>query len=151
MELKLKFGVDNIFFSMSPHVIESIIGKPDVTKEIYKEDDIKKILIYNKQKLRLHFYKIENYRLSYIETTSEELTYTNLKIINESIDVVKKTILGKLITKWEIEEYDSFSVHFNEENWISLKVEFGVVDGVEIGVLFKDNDEYNWPELSKKV
>lgn len=46
---------------------------------------------------------------------------------------------------WEKEEYDSFNIYFLESDWLTLNVEYERVTDIELGVPFKNEDEYDWP------
>jgi len=61
------------------------------------------------------------------------------------VDIVKTDVFGGLVEKWEIEDYTAFETHFDEEYWINLDVEYGIVNGFELGVSYNDDEEYNWP------
>ena len=97
--------------------------------------------------MRMYLYIISNHnRLGYIQTSNPELEFNNHKIINTTIEFAKKEIFGEIISDWEIEDYDTFSTHGNEEYWVMLNVEYGKVISVELGLTFNDEDEYIWPD-----
>lgn len=144
MKLTPKIGIDNLKFGMTRTECYEIMGNPDRVINDSDEDEI--ILEFNEPKLRLSFYLNENNRLGYIRTANPKLVFNNQKIINAKIDIVKDEAFGIQIPKWEKEEYDFFTTYFNEENWITLNVEYGEVTEVEIGVPFKNDEEYNWPK-----
>ena len=47
--------------------------------------------------------------------------------------------------KWEIGDYELFQTHFNEPNWLTLHSEFGEIHEIEMGVPFKNENEYDFP------
>ncbi len=141
MILKLKEGFDNVLFGCSMDFIEKKIGKPD---KIYEDEEENKKYQYNKQKLTLTFYKEAGFRLAYIQTSNEKMEILGKKIIGEDIDAVLDFFESKNIEDFKYEDYDSFETYTNEDNWLVLNVEYGVVDEVEIGVIINDNDEYEW-------
>lgn len=145
MLLKPNIGIDNIKFGMSRKDVLDILGEPDRVID-FDEGDNETILEWNSVKIRLTFYKDEGERFGYFRTINPELKYNDLKIIGSEISVVKDNIFGKLISKWEIEEYDFFTSHFNEQNWISLHEEYGIVTNLEMGVPFLNEEDYLWPE-----
>jgi hypothetical protein len=143
MEIKPKFGIGEFTFGMKEAAVIAKLGKPDKTMKD-EEDEDQLIYQYNKHKLRLTFYLEHEGRLGYIRSANPKLTYQGKPVINVPIDQIKKDVLGKSITEWEIEDYDFFSTYFNEENWFILHVEYDEVTEIELGVTFKNEDEYDW-------
>jgi len=47
--------------------------------------------------------------------------------------------------EWELEEYHSFSTHFNDKYWLTLHSEFESVTNLELGVPFENDEDYKWP------
>jgi len=144
MELKPKIGIDNLKFGMSQTDIISILGEPD-KKQIDEDDTHGLICDYYMLKLRLTFYLNENGRLGYIRTANEGLIYDGQKILYSQIEIAKSEIFGNIISEWLIDQYQFFSTHFNEEYWLTLNEDYGEVNGVELGVPFKNAEEYDWP------
>lgn len=144
MKLSPKIGIDNLKFGMSQKDIYEILGMPD-RKRIDQDDSEQLFLEFNKQRLRLTIYRNENNRLGYLQTSNPNLEFNNHKVINSKIEFVKKEVFDELIKDWEIEDYDFFSTHSNDDYWITLNVEYGVVISVEIGVTFKNEEDYDWP------
>jgi hypothetical protein len=50
MEIKLKYGIDNLLFGMKEQDVTKILGKPDTQ---YKDEEENVVLLYNARKLRL--------------------------------------------------------------------------------------------------
>ncbi|KZS41207.1 hypothetical protein AWE51_22640 [Aquimarina aggregata] len=144
MDLKPKLGLDNLTFGMSKKEVYEVLGMPD-RKRISDDDDDQQLLEYNDQKLRLTIYKNEDNRLGYLQTSNPKLEFNGHAIINSKIDFVKDKIFGDIISDWEIEDYDFFATHSNDDYWITLNVEFGIVINIEIGVPFNDDNDYDWP------
>lgn len=144
MELKPKIGIDNLKFGMTRKEILEILKEPN--RIIKNEDDENELILeWNSEKLRLTFYQNENDRFGYLRTINTELKFNGNKIIGKGLEFVKEQIFENLISEWEIEDYDSFITYFNERNWLTLHVEYGIVTDVELGVPFKNNEEYEWP------
>ncbi|PKG42623.1 hypothetical protein [Psychroflexus sp. MES1-P1E] len=144
MELKPEIGIGNLKFGMKRTEVENILGKPDAER-IDKDNENRLILVFNNEKLRLTFYESENKRLGYIETSNSNLTFNGIKILNTNIDFAKKDILGQIMKEWELEEYHSFSTHFNDKYWLTLHSEFETVTNLELGVPFENDEDYKWP------
>ena len=145
MKLKPKIGVDNLKFGMTKTDIVGILGMSNREK-IDEDDDNLLLWEYLEQKIRLTFYKDEDDRFGYLRTINPNLDYNGHKILNSKIDFAKKEIFGQIISEWEIEEYDFLTTYFNKEYWLTLHVEYGIVTDFEIGVPFKNDDEYDWPD-----
>jgi len=141
MELKLKEGFDNILFGCDKSFVEKTLGKPD---KVYEDEDGSEKYQYDKKKLTLTFYKDADFRLAYIQSSNENTQIFGKKIIGENIDKVLDFFESKGIEDFKYEDYDSFETYTNEDNWLVLNVEYGVVDEVEIGVIINDDDEYEW-------
>lgn len=124
--------------------VQKILKKPD--RIIPDTDDDVFRAEWNNLKLRLTFSEDENDRLTYFVTKNNELIYNNNKIIGVDINNIKDNVFGDLIKKWEIDNYELFSVHFDQKNWISIHSEFDIIDKIEMGVPFKNDNEYKWPQ-----
>lgn len=144
MQLKPKIGIGNLKFGMTQKDILEVLGIPN-RKRIDEDDDDEVLLEFNQLKLRLTFYLNEGNRLGYLRTNNVDLTFNGHKIIGTKIDFAKKMIFGSLITNWEIDEHDFFISHSNDEFWITLNEEFGEVIGIELGVTFLNEENYDWP------
>lgn len=143
MELKPKIGVDNLKFGMTRKEVITILNEPD--RMVTNEDDNNELILeWNSQKLRLTFYQNENDRFGYLRTINPELKLNGQKIIGAQLEFAKNRIFADLISDWEIEEFDFFITYFNEQNWLTLHVEYGIVTDLELGVPFENDEDYKW-------
>lgn len=144
MKIKPKIGVDNLKFGMTRKEVIGILNEPDRT--LTNEDDENELILeWNSQKLRLTFYKNENERFGYLRTINPELKFNGKEIIGTELEFVKNKIFADLISDWEIDNYDFLTTYFNEQNWLTLHVEYGIVTDIEIGVPFENDENYKWP------
>lgn len=141
MKINLKHGIDQLVFGMKQNDVIAIYGKPNRN---YNDEDDNVIFSYNSLKMRLTFYKEEEFKLGYIVASSYDLELFENKIIGKNIDEVKSQLATKGITKFTQEEFDTFENYFNEENWIILQTEFDEVVKLEIGAIINDKDEFDW-------
>ena len=141
MKINLKHGIDQLVFGMKQNDVIAIYGKPNRN---YNDEDDNVIFSYNSLKMRLTFYKEEEFKLGYIVASSYDLELFENKIIGKNIDEVKSQLATKGITKFSQEEFDTFENYFNEENWIILQTEFHEVVKLEIGAIINDKDEFDW-------
>jgi hypothetical protein len=145
MKINLKKGIDNLEFGLTRPEVEEIIGRP-VREITNPEDDNELIWEYADQKLRLTFYQKEDNRLGYIRSSNSSLTIFDMDLIDCKIEEVKNRIDPRT-ESWEKEEYFSFTTYFHESNWLTLNVEYDRITDIELGVPFKNEDEYDWPTL----
>jgi hypothetical protein len=141
MKINLKIGIDKLIFGMKQKDVTAIYGKPDRN---YKDEEDNVIFAYNALKIRLTFYKEEDFKLGYMVASSPELELFGNEIINRNITEVKKELTKKGLAKFTQEEFDTFENYFNEENWIIFQTEFDEVVKFEIGAIINDKDEFDW-------
>ena len=141
MKINVKIGIDKLIFGMKQKDVTAIYGKPDRN---YKDEDDNVIFAYNTLKIRLTFYKEEDFKLGYMVASSPDLELFGNKVINKKIAEVKKELSKKGLAKFTQEEFDTFENYFNEENWIIFQTEFGEVVKFEIGAIINDKDEFDW-------
>lgn len=141
MKINLKNGIDKLLFGMKQKDVTAIYGKPDRN---YKDEDDNVIFAYNSLKMRLTFYKDEDFKLGYIVASSPGLELLGNKILFRNINDVKKDLSSKGITKLTQEEFDTFENYFNEDNWFILQTEFDEVVKFEIGAIINNKDEFEW-------
>jgi hypothetical protein len=141
MKINLKNGIDKLIFGMKQNDVTAIYGKPDRN---YKDEDDNVIFAYNALKMRLTFYKDEEFKLGYLVASSAALDLFGNKVIGRKISDVKKELALKGLTKFTQEDFDTFENYFNEENWIILQTEFDEVVKFEIGAIINDKDEFDW-------
>jgi hypothetical protein len=141
MKINLKIGIDKLIFGMKQKDVTAIYGKPDRN---YKDEDDNVIFAYNVYKIRLTFYKDEDFKLGYMVASSLELELFGNKVINRNIVELKKELTKKGLSKFTQEEFDTFENYFNEENWIIFQTEFDEVVKFEIGAIINEKDEFDW-------
>ncbi len=141
MKINLKTGVDKLLFGMKQNDVISIYGKPDRN---YKDEDDNVIFAYKDKKLRLTFYKDEEFKLGYIIASAKELDLLGISIIGRCISDVKNDLNSQGITKFSQEDFDTFENYFNEENWFIIQTEFDEVVKFEIGAIINNKDEFDW-------
>jgi hypothetical protein len=145
MELKLGIGIGEIVFGLLESDITGMLGEPDkITAEEESETEV--IYQYFDRKLSLTFYEEEVGKLGYIRTSDPEATYNGHKLVGQPIMDVLKTVFAAL-GDWDLEDYGSLEVYNFEDYWLVLNVEYGCITDIELGVLFNEDDSYNWPKM----
>jgi len=141
MKVDLKIGIDKLIFGMKQNDVISIYGKPDRN---YKDEDDNVIYAYNGLKMRLTFYKDEEFKLGYIVASSPELDLLGTSVIGKKINEAKADLVLKGLVKFIQEDFDTFENYFNEDNWVILQTEFDEVVKLELGAIINDKDEFDW-------
>ncbi len=141
MKINLKHGIDQLVFGMKQNDVIAIYGKPNRN---YKDEDDNIIFSYNSLKMRLTFYREEDFKLGYIVASIAEMELFEHKIIGRKISDVKSELASKGITKFTQEDFDTFENYFNEDHWIIFQTEFDEVVKFEIGAIINDKDEFDW-------
>jgi hypothetical protein len=140
MKVIPRSGIDQLLFGMKRPDVEKIYGTPN---REFIDDDQNIIWLYNAQRFRLTFYEDEGFRLGYIIASNPELELSQEKVVGANIETLKEQ-LQKYFKAWESEVFDMTENHFNEENWFIFQSEFGVVTKIEMGVVAKTLDDFDW-------
>lgn len=146
MKINLKHGIDQLVFGMKGKEVIGFLGKPD---REYSDEDDNTIFLYNALKLRLTFYKDEDFRFGYFVSSSPSLELFDKKLIGRKVNEVVNELKQKGLSGWDREEFDTFENFFNEKNWAILQTEFGEIVKFELGAVINDKDEFDWKFKSK--
>ncbi len=141
MEIIPKTGTDLLQFGMRRKDVEKIFGPAD---REFMDDEQNVIWLYDKSRMRLTFYADEEFRFGYLICSNPDATLFANPVISSEVEMVKATLAPKGFVKWEIEDFDLTTNHFNEANWLILQSEFGTVTKVELGAIINDKDEFAW-------
>ena len=141
MEIKLKYGIDNLLFGMKEQDVTKVLGKPDTQ---YKDEEENVVFMYNARKLRLIFYKEEDFKLGYITTTNPDVKLVNTLIIGKNWSEVYKIKKKNKVKTFETDTSEGMMSYFNEENWLFIHVDYNEIVKIEVGAVFSDKDEFDW-------
>lgn len=141
MEIKLKYGIDNLLFGMKEQDVTKILGKPDTQ---YKDEEENVVFMYNARKLRLIFYKEEDFKLGYITTTNQVVKLLNTLIIGKNWSEVYPVLEKNKVKSFETDTSEGMVSYFNEENWLFIHVDYNEIVKIEVGAVFSDKDEFDW-------
>jgi hypothetical protein len=141
MEIKLKYGIDNLLFGMKEQDVTKILGKPDTQ---YKDEEENVVFMYNARKLRLIFYKEEDFKLGYITTTNPVVKLLNTLIIGKNWSEVYPVLEKNKLKSFETDTSEGMVSYFNEENWLFIHVDYNEIVKIEVGAVFSDKDEFDW-------
>ncbi|WP_297868072.1 hypothetical protein [uncultured Flavobacterium sp.] len=142
MEIKLKYGIDNLLFGMKEHDVIKILDKPDSS---YKDEDENVVFIYNSRKLRLTFYKEEDFRLGYMTTSNSMLKLFNTSLIGKNWSEVYPILEKNKVKYFESDTSEGILSYFNEENWLFFHLDYNEIVKIELGAVFKEKeDDFDW-------
>ena len=142
MEIKLKYGIDNLLFGMKEQDVTKILGKPDSS---YKDEDENVVFVYNSRKLRLTFYKEEDYRLGYMTTSNPIIKLFNTTLIGKNWSEIYPVLEKNKIKSFESDTAEGVVSYFNEENWLFFHVDYNEIVKIELGAVFKEKeDDFDW-------
>lgn len=142
MEIKLKYGIDNLLFGMREQDVTKILGKPDSS---YKDEDENVIFVYNSRKLRLTFYKEEDFRLGYMTTSNPIIKLFNTTLIGKNWSEIYPVLEKNKIKSFESDTAEGIVSYFNEENWLFFHVDYNEIVKIELGAVFKEKeDDFDW-------
>lgn len=142
MEIKLKYGIDNLLFGMKEQDVTKILGKPDTS---YKDEDENVVFVYNSRKLRLTFYKEEDFRLGYMTTSNPVVKLFNTTLIGKNWSEIYPVLEKNKIKSFESDTVEGVVSYFNEENWLFFHVDYNEIVKIELGAVFKEKeDDFDW-------
>ncbi|WP_396210144.1 hypothetical protein [Flavobacterium sp.] len=141
MEIKLKYGIDNLLFGMKEQDVTKLLGKPDTQ---YKDEEENVVLLYNARKLRLIFYKEEAFRLGYMTTTNPMVKLFATTVIGKNWSDVYPVLEKSKVKAFETDTSEGMMSYFNEENWLFVHVDYNEIVKIEVGAVFSDKDEFDW-------
>ena len=141
MEIKLKYGIDNLLFGMKEQDVTKILGKPDTQ---YKDEEENVVFMYNARKLRLIFYKEEAFKLGYLTTTNPIVKLFNTSLIGKNWSDVFPVLEKHKVKSFETDTVEGMMSYFNEENWLFVHVDYNEIVKIEVGAVFSDKDQFDW-------
>ncbi|MFM7896999.1 MAG: hypothetical protein ACKO8L_13965 [Flavobacterium sp.] len=142
MDIKLKYGIDNLLFGMKEQDVTKILGKPDSS---YKDEDETVVFVYNSRKLRLTFYKEEDFRLGYMTTSNPVVKLFNTTLIGKNWSEIYPVLEKNKIKSFESDTAEGIVSYFNEENWLFFHVDYNEIVKIELGAVFKEKeDDFDW-------
>ena len=142
MEIKLKYGIDNLLFGMKEQDVTKILGKPDSS---YKDEDENVVFVYNSRKLRLTFYKEEDFRLGYMTTSNPIIKLFNTTLIGKNWSEIYSVLEKNKIKSFESDTAEGIVSYFNEENWLFFHLDYNEIVKIELGAVFKEKeDDFDW-------
>ncbi len=148
MELRLGVGIGDFIFGRMFTEIIGHCGDPDnITQD--EDDDNQLLYHYNDLRCRFTFYATEGDRLCYIRSSNPKIVFAGKKLIGAHIDDAKAILHAECPEEWEDEDCHFFSTHLYEPHWLIFNTEYDRVTGLELGLPFKNEEEYDWERVKK--
>ncbi|MFO8234714.1 MAG: hypothetical protein R6U04_04820 [Bacteroidales bacterium] len=150
-EIKLGQGFDKIKFGMTKNEVNQILGEPDETEEFnYADGDHSISYFYKDLGCEITFESEHDYLLSYLAVHSEKFHIQNKIRIGmskeEALSAVETMNLSKAskqdLSEEDLPEQELYS--FDSEN-INFWFVDNILDEIEIGPFWKDEDTPIWP------
>ena len=149
MEIKLGVGIGPLKFGFSEEEVCASFGLPDRVIDLPDDPDEENRIhwLYNDQRICLTFYRSEERRLGYVESSNQELTINGFSVIGTKVNQVMDMIEEISSDDWDVQSIPPITVlYFNEQYWVQLGSNYERVTEVSFGVPFLDDENYNWPE-----
>ena len=126
---------------MKEQDVIKVLGKPDTQ---YKDEEENVVFMYNARKLRLIFYKEEEFKLGYITTTEANVKLFGTALIGKNWSDIFPILEKNKLKSFETDTIEGMMSYFNEDNWIFFHVDYNEIVKVEVGAVFSDKDEFDW-------
>jgi hypothetical protein len=150
-EIKIGKGFDKIKLGMSQDEIKNMLGEPSETEEFsYADGDHSISYYYNDQGFEFTFESDNDYKLSYLAVHSPKFHLQDKIRIGMSKDDLMKSIQDLDLSQPEKEDLSDEDLPnqelyaFDKEN-INLWFVENMLDEIEIGPIWKDDDTPIWP------
>lgn len=142
MDILPGLGIDLIKFGLTEEQVIRVLGYPSKT---YFTDSGCKRLQFNDLKIELSFEPDNENLFGWLEIYCPNARLFNNQLIGKEIEYVVSLLKAKFNEEPKIDDYGSFlSVTF-ENHWIELQFEFGLLKNINLGVLYNEADEPQWP------
>ena len=135
-------GIDIVKFGITEEEVISQLGTPN---KIYTTDEGCRRLQYNDLKIELSFEPENGYRLGWIEVHNSNMELEGTRIFGLSEEQAIPDVSDSLGEVPSVEDYGSFVSAFYEGNWVELQFQFGSLCCVNVGVLYSESGDPEWP------
>lgn len=136
MDMYPGIGLNNIRFGITEAELIALIGEAD--KACYDADTERRQLQYNS--LRSTFW-FDDTNLHWIECSHPALQLNDQKLYEKPVGDAIAFLTAELGESSTLEDYCSSEYYSFEAHWLSVHVEYGIVNKIQFGYLFDENDE----------
>ncbi len=153
IDIKVGAGLGDIKFGMSRDEIEAILGVPDAKETTsYSEDEneLSDSWEYHGLRIDLSFEEAEDWRLSIISISSDDYVLDGKQLIGSDMEELMSELTLLDINDVEIEDlstedHPDHILVSSEEKGINFWLSENVVEEIQWGPLFADDDTIIWP------
>lgn len=148
MEVEFGIGMNSIYFGMLEADVIEILGNP--TKK-YFDDNEDLYLVYYDICTKFRFDKDDDYKLFYIDSSSDDISIFGKKLLRVSKEDVLRLLNSNGYSDFEWEDYDYFDVLYCEDISLWITFEYDRTTGIEFFPLYdKDGDTVLWPKIPQR-
>lgn len=147
-------GLGEIKFGMSREEVEQLLGKPDfheITSYSDELDEKSDSWEYHGLRLDLSFEEAEEWRLVIISVSSDDYILNNKQLVGSDMEELMAELTELDITDIEVEDLSTEEnpdhiLVSSEEHGINFWVSEDVVEEIQWGPFFVDDETIAWPE-----
>jgi len=143
-------GFDNLKFGMSEEEVVDMLGKPDeIEVQEMEDEELMNIYYYDELGVSVSFDSMADFRL--VEMAFDDSRYTMEKNffpgMSKQLFIEHAEELGDFeVEDLADEDADVTGLYVFEEKNINVWIKDGVVDTIQIGPFWKDDENVAWPE-----
>lgn len=154
IDIKIGTGLGDIKFGMKREEVEAILGVPDAketTSYSDDEDEMSDSWEYHGLRIDLSFEEAEDWRLSIMSISSDDYMLEGRQLIGTDMEELMSELAELDIKDLEVEDLstEDHPEHIlvsSEEKGVNFWVSGNIVEEIQWGPLFIDDDTIAWPE-----
>ncbi|WP_020474760.1 hypothetical protein [Zavarzinella formosa] len=142
MEIHPGEGVGRFRFGLTEPDLVRELGTPD---KRYQTDAGVERLQYFELRVEFAIEPENGHRFGWAEVRHPDATLFGERVLGEPVTAVIRRVTAGLGEAPEHETLGSLETYFYPRNWVELSVRFGRAESVNLGVMYDENDEPQWP------
>lgn len=146
-EIELGTGISNIYFGYTMDQVIDIMGEPEEIEESDEDDEFEhKAFNYWEKGYSFFFDREDDYRLSCIQTESDDVRLFNTNVIQKSTNEIKELLQKNDLQDYETEKLETGEIRWSfEQEMLDLYFENDKLIAINFGVYINDDLEVQWP------
>lgn len=141
MEILIGKGIGDIQFGQLEQQVVNQLGQPD---KVYESEGAKHLQYFDLQ-IEACFEYEHDHKLGWVVVKNPDATLFGQKLIGKRTEKVLGVIAVAIAEVPEHEDYGSFESYLYEIHWLELQFELNQLRSINIGVLFADDENPDWP------
>jgi hypothetical protein len=142
MEVRPGWGVGRFPFGLTESALIGALGPPD---KVYTTDSGVRRLQYFGPQIEFALEPENGDRFGWAEVHSPAALWYGRRVVGEPAADIVPEVAAALGEQPEHTDYGSAESYFFNRSWVELRVEFGRVVSVNLGVVYGEDDEPQWP------